>query len=155
MEKFEIYLQGTNPKSDKKIRWILGINGILLLSVGIFLNYKYNIVEDYIFMVGGIAYLIFALGYKRFVKRCHITLDDQGIRTTIFNKWIKFPLFEKVNIRWEEIKSIGIKTLKIDINLNDGSCKEIELGDLMYRQHQLLKTKLQEYINAKEIIMAS
>ena len=92
---------------------------------------------------------------KKFVKRCYITLDDQGIKTTISNKWMKFPLFENVNIRWEEIKSIGIKPLKIDINLNDGSKKEIELGDLTYKQHQILKPKLQEYIHAKEIKMAT
>jgi len=155
MKEFKIYLLETDPKYDKKIRWILVIYGVLLLSVGILLKYKYNIGEEYILIIGGTASLILALGYKKLVKRCHITLDDQGIKSTIFTKWMKLPLFEKTNIRWEEIKSIDIKPLKIDIYLNDGSQKQIELGDLMYKQHQMLKSKLQEYMYVKENKMAT
>ena len=64
-------------------------------------------------------------------------------------------MLEKVNIKWEEIKLIDVKPLKIEIDLKDGSHKEIELGDLMYKQHQELKTNLQEYLQAKEIKMTA
>jgi hypothetical protein len=156
MEKFETYIYESNPKYDNRMRLIYGIGGILYISLAILINYYINY-SSYFAIICGTAFVIYALGYKKLVKRwrCHITFDEQGIKARIFNKLMKFPLFENVNIKWEEIKSIDIKQLKIEIDLKDGSHKEIELGDLMYKQHQELKTKLQEYIQAMEIKIAT
>lgn len=152
METIKIYLVGTGPKSDKKVRWFFGIYGILSLTIGILITlYDDTPHVNYYLMISGLLFLTCTLGYKKLVKRCHITLDDQGIESTIFNKWTKLPLYERVTVTWNEIDSIDVKPLKISIKLIDGTSKEIELGDLMYTQHQLLKTKLYEIIDEKKI----
>lgn len=61
------------------------------------------------------------------------------------------PFYDRVAVKWNEIVSIDVKPLKISIKLIGGTSKEIELGDLMYTQHQLLKTKLYEIIDEKKI----
>ena len=66
MEKFETYLEYTGPKSDKKMRWLLGIYGILFLSFVILLTYYDDTPHgNYFAMIVGTASLIYALGYKK------------------------------------------------------------------------------------------
>lgn len=156
MEKFETYIYSDSPKHDTKMRLIFGIGGIIYIFLAILISYYTDFSSDFAFICG-IALVIFAIGYKKLIKnrRSHITLDEQGIKATIFNKWMKLPLFDKVNIKWEEIKSIDIKPLKIEIDLKDGSHKEVELGDLMYKQHQELKTNLMKYLQVKTIKMVA
>jgi len=103
MEKFEIYLYSTDPNSDIKMRWFLVIYGILLLSFGILLTY-YDVTPtgNYFAMIAGIFSLIYALGYKKFVKRCHIKKIKAAIyrHSQITFRGAPFrPPANKINIR--------------------------------------------------------
>jgi hypothetical protein len=69
----------------------------------------------------------------------------------ILQRWGTFPKYEKLDINWELIKTVNIGTLKIKINLNDGPSREMELGDLLYHQHQDFEHKLQESLEWKNI----
>ena len=42
-------------------------------------------------------------------------------------------------------------TIKIQLNLLDGNTKEIDFGGLLYKQHQVFKKRLEEYIALKNI----
>jgi len=158
MEKVEIFLQETGPQSDKKMRLILGISGFFYLLFGILLNYGHKTFYNYVLLIGGILIIAYMLGYKKFVKRCFIFIDDNGIRANlytlnqIFTKGLIFSSpYKKINITWGQIESAEIKPLKIIFNLNDGKQEELELGDLLYKQHQILKPKLQDYLQEKNI----
>jgi len=83
MEKFETYIFESNPKYDKKMRLIYGIGGILYISLAILINYYKNF-SSYFAIICGIAIVIYALFYKKLIKRCHITLDEQGIKAKIY-----------------------------------------------------------------------
>ena len=161
MEKLKIYLYSTRPASDKKMRWSLGILGFLYIPFGILtIYYKYENIFSYLAVIVGVFSMIYALAYQKLVKRCHITLDDECIKAALFKAiQMKSVPFKSpslnINIRWDEIKSINIELLKISINLNDGSSKEIELGDLTYRQHRILKEKLQNCMSDNKIEMTN
>lgn len=103
------------------------------------------------FTIGGLFLLLYAIGYKKVVKRCHITLSEHGISSMVIKRWGIVPKYEKIDINWKQIKSLNIRVLKIEINLTDETTKEIEIGDLLYKQHQQFKQKLHEYIELKNI----
>ena len=85
------------------------------------------------------------------MKRSFISINEIGISSMILQRWGTFPKYEKLALNWEQIKSVNIGTLKIIINLNDGPSREMELGDLLYHQHQNFKQKLQEFLEWKKI----
>lgn len=155
MEEFKIYLGETGPNHDKKLRLFYGSFGILYLIFAIISHFSQAKSSIFMFLMGGLFLILYAIGYKKVVKRCHITLNENGICSLILHKWGTFPKYKKLNITWEQIKSINIRTLKIEIKLIDGTSKKIELGDLLYHQHQMFKQKLQEFIEWKNISVYS
>ena len=58
---------------------------------------------------------------------------------------------KKIDIKWSEIKSAKLKVLKFQLILTGGKIEEIALNGLSYEQNQLLKGKLMEFLNAKNI----
>ena len=155
MEEFKIYLGETGPNHDKKLRLIFGSFGLIYLVFGAIAYFTPLKSSIFMFIIGGLFLILYAIGYKRVVRRCHITLNENGISSLILQKWGTFPKYEKLDITWEKIKSINIRSLKIEMNLNDGTSREIELGDLLYHQHQTFKGKLQEFIEWKNISIHS
>ena len=158
MEKLELYLQSTGPKHDMKVRLYFGIAGLLYLIFGILVFYRYNVLYSYIMIVFGFLVVLYTLFYKKLVKRCYIILDELGIKTAIYSqeqqyfKGFFFVSPKRINILWKEVESIVIRPLKIQFQLKDGTQSEIALGgDLLYKQHQLLKSKLQEVVREQNI----
>ena len=107
MEEFKIYLGETGPNHDKKMRLFFGSFGILYLifgTVAYLTPFKSSI---FWFILGGLFLLLYAIGYKKVVKRCHITVNENGISFLILQKWGTFPKYEKLDIIWEKIISIN------------------------------------------------
>ena len=149
MEPYKIYMLSTNPKKDRMMRITGGVIGIIGLSA------FYLLRSDYYTLTVSIMSLIYAIGYKSFIKRNFISIDDSGIKAAFQkldeNQPIFFARLYKVYINWEDIESMSKDPWKISITLNNGDKKEIYIGGLMYKDHQELKEKLQEYIEAKGI----
>lgn len=157
MERFKVYMYDTNPNKDRIIRILCGVMGI----IGIFAFYILR--SDYFTLFLSIIFLIGAAGYKKFIKRNFILVDDEGIKAEFaYLDLVKLrhliPPYlrrlDKVYVKWEDIQSVSKEPLKITIVLNNDSQKEIYIGDLSYKDHQKLREKLQEYIEAKGITTA-
>ena len=157
MEPYKVYMYDTNPNKDRITRILCGVMGIIGLSaVGLSAFYLHYIDPFTLFL--SIIFLIGAAWYIKIIKRNYILVDDEGIKSE-FQK-LDHPLppylasLKKVYVKWEEIQSLSKEPLKISITLNNGDKKEIYIGGLMYKEHQELKEKLQEYIEAKGITTA-
>ena len=148
MEEFKIYLLGEDPKHDTKMRIYF-----LFFSVLAFLSQFVHI--NYVGIIIGVWMLILAIGYKKLGPHCHMMLNDTGIQVKLYRRrnllvWFIYTT-KNVNIRWEDIQSIAVRTIKVEITLKDGSMEEVSIGNLMYKQVLLFKEKLQEFIQAKGI----
>ena len=155
MERFRIYFSFTSPTKDKFMRWTIGIAGILYISIYIALYYSKSAFSDPILVLLGIASVIYAIGYRKLIQRAYIDLNDSGINAR-FQKLKAFADLrspEKVEVKWNEIESVKLRVLKLQLNLNGGKIKEIALSGLLYEQHQLMKDKLGEFLSAKNIIL--
>lgn len=148
MEEFKIYFLGEDPKHDTKIRLLLVLFAILVLLIEF-------IRIDYFVMVIGIGMLIAAIGYKKLSPRHHLLLNDEGIWVKLYNYKRGILIFyyatKKINIRWEDIHSITVRSITVEITLKDGSMEEISLGGLLYKQVRSFKEKLQEFMQVKGI----
>lgn len=160
MQPLKFYFSATNLALDWKLRLILAICGLLFISVAVtFFSLDIHHGRYYTLIYGSLL-LIFAVGYTKLIRRCYIALDDQGIRAaqyTIQQMMKTFPYIlyfkspTKTDVAWNEIEAISIRPLKITIHLKDGAVRELELGALMYKQHQLFKERLDRYISEKGI----
>lgn len=151
MEPYKVYMYQTNPRNDWIIRIFLGVMG----AIGLFILFIFDLINNFYILLMSIVCLIGAVGYKRFISRSFILIDDDGISAEFQRIDEGKPVFlarlYKVYAKWEDIKSMSKEPLKISITLNDGSQKEIYIGDLFYKEHQELRKKLQEYIETKGI----
>ena len=151
MEELKIFLNETGPQNDKKVRLAFGAIGISYIIIGSVSEYTQFKSAIFMFTIGGLFLLLYAIGYKKIAKRCYITLNENGISSMVLKRWGLFPKYEKSDIKWNQIKSLNIRVLKIEINLTNETVKEIEIGDLLYKDHQIFKQKLHEYIESKKI----
>lgn len=153
MEPYKIYMYETDPKKDRIAYISLSFIGIICLSLYLI----FDIRSEHVFLFYLVICLIGIIGYKRFIKRNFICVDDEGIRSEFARiGWTKFlpPYLAKLNkvyVRWEDIQSLSKEPLGIIITLNDGSQEKIYIGSILYKDHQELREKLQEYIELKGI----
>lgn len=155
MEAFTLYLQATGPENDRRNRRVFILNSLWCVLFSVMLYFRYSIVLSVITIVGGLSIMVYALGYKKFVKRQFIRLDEWGIRAHIYKKMITWPHYKKIDTAWNDIESIAIRPLHILITSKDGTEQTIELGDLLYKQHQIFKSKLEECIKTRNLKVAT
>ena len=154
MENSIYYLNSTGPKSDLKRQLFFGIAGAIYIALGI-INILYPVSSSSLFLiVGGVLILGYSIIYRKVIKRCYISVNDNGIKSRIADKIGKFPTYEELEIKWEEIEALTIDSLIVRFQLKNGNTKEMKLGDLLYKQHQLFKQNLQKYVDLKNIKIA-
>ena len=150
MENSEFYLHGTDPAHDGKMRLAYGVIGLSYICFGISMIFHYQSAYMNVLLVGGIGAFVYALGYKRFVKRYYIILDENGLSAILYT-FTKRPKKSSLSIDWHEVAAITIRPLKLMLELRNGTTHEIELGDLLYKQHQQLKSSLIAIAREREI----
>ena len=153
METFKAYMYRTDPKNERISRLFSGIFGIIM----IILYFQFDIFRDAFSLFIGTICIFFAIAYNLIIKRNFILVDDEGIKAE-FVRLDEIKLIppylrrlNKVYTKWEEIQSVSKEPLNISITLKSGNKKEIYIGDLSYKNHQELKTRLKEYLEEKGI----
>ena len=96
MEHLKYYLNETGPKSDKKMQLLFGISGIIYITIGTINNLIPFSDSNILFIILGMISLGYALIYRKVIKRCFISLGDNGIKSNIVNKCGTFPKYEKI-----------------------------------------------------------
>ena len=151
MESLKFYLNETNPKSDTKRQLFFGITGAVYLAIGLIIILKPFSGPSIFYILGGVITLGYAIIYRKVIKRRYISLDDTGVTSRVADKFSTFPKYKELEIKWGDIESVAASALKVRFKLKNGNTQEMELGDLLYKEHQEFKQRLEEYIELKKI----
>lgn len=146
MEAYRQLTENVSPIIGKKhfpLHIAMGITYIALGLTNYYIN-NYNIFSASLWLLGGFGFIITAIVQKNRVGKYYVELNDIGIDANL-------SAFKSIKIKWNEIKSIEIKPLKIVIKLGDDLNEEFSLGVWNYASVINIKAKLKEFANEKAI----
>lgn len=145
MEKFRVNVNNVSPKRSKYSKWYAIIASVLWLALG-----TMGLLSDdkktpyYLFLFLGFLNVLIVLTTRKVSNKYHITFDDKGIET-------QTTLFKKFNTTWENIKSIKVTVLQIELLLKNGSKEDIDLSYLEFMDVKEIKEKIFQFAEEKNV----
>jgi hypothetical protein len=151
MEEFILYVHRSAPKYDKANNKIFMAAFLFFIAITFFIIRPSSITGVLTLTLALIPVaVLFAIFYKEklFLPRCFIRLDDQKIETYFFNTRIDFI---DIKAAWQEIASVTIHPLFIEIFLHTGSKQTLRFDSFNDKEQSLFKTKLEEFLMFQKI----
>ncbi len=146
MEKFEFNFKNSLPQNYKTQRILFLILGLVYIANGIN-DYYEKSQSDFFFViwiVTGILMLIGTFIDKRLTERYHLSIDDDKISASL-------AFTQKIDVKWSELSSIGLKPIAIVFTFDNGSKQELSLSQLSYNDVKLVKQKFTEFAKFKNV----
>jgi hypothetical protein len=138
----------TVPLNQKVSQWFVRIQivlAIMFILQGLAYSGKSFWWFPYFSISYGVILLAVMLAYPRFHREYFVKIDEQGIRgRTGFTK--------QIDLSWEHLAHADIMMFALILKTKAGETIHIDLGDLTYDQHRLVKPRLVEIFRSKGLL---
>jgi hypothetical protein len=142
MEDLTIPLNQKVPQSFMRIQIVLAI---MFIIQGLAYSGKSFWWFPYFSITYGVVLLAVMIAFPRFHRDYSVTVDERGIRgRTGFTK--------EINLPWDDVTYADIMMFAFILKTKGGETIHIDLGNLTYDQHKLVKPRLIDILGSKGLL---
>lgn len=146
-EEHEYNLIARHPKSWQRQKFFFIFLGITYLLNGYLYYLDEKIEFGITYSLLGTLLIIFYIFDMKIVKYSGIKISREMIS---FPKSFTYPTRKRIQIKWNEVKEIEYKPLKVIFTHGDNERKTLRLDNFGYKDIKDIKSKIDLYFNSSK-----